>query len=184
MTWVPDCKWYRNLRCTCEHVRFETIDGNFTHDWGKFWHLPTLQQIFTVQTRYQLESPEKPTGKHFWKASAINNFKNSLEVANFVGLSHARHNFARCARSLATLLPNNVPNNIPFRMVRTMIHSGTMCLVPITWYLLPGTRYLVSGIRHQAPGTRHQVSSTRYQLVPGIIQVRRGIGEVEAWYAI
>jgi len=85
-TWVPSCKWYRKIPCTCSHVQHAAEDGRFIPGWDRMWHLPSLLRNLGVQQLFRRESTALTyVGPYFWHASGIGNFKNSLDVFFFVG---------------------------------------------------------------------------------------------------
>ncbi|CAK0864078.1 unnamed protein product, partial [Prorocentrum cordatum] len=101
-TWVPNCsKWYRKLPCTCSHVMFEDVHGEFLPGFGKLWHLPTLQRLLTEQRRFwqDLSGTAEPTAENaFWRNTALAGFKNSLDVSFFVFTTHSNQFWDACQK--------------------------------------------------------------------------------------
>lgn len=91
-TWVPECKWYQKLPCSCEHVLFHTPEGNFVPGFDKLWHKPTLERLLTQQFKYLQGSTRggaPPTEPYFWHNGGMGGLKNSLDVSFFIVGAHA-----------------------------------------------------------------------------------------------
>jgi len=95
-TWVPECKWYKKIQCTCEHVQFRRDDYSLRPGWDRLFHLPGLQMLFNSQHWYRAEIGNdyidfRKQGRLFWYSDRMGwNFKNSLDVGLYVYTSHAQ----------------------------------------------------------------------------------------------
>lgn len=100
-TWVPECKWYRKLPCSCEHAKFHAPDGSFTPGFDAVWHRPFLQRMFMRSTvRFLTDHASGEWTPQFWHNSALGNFKNGLDVRHFIVASYQHVYEPVCSRSV------------------------------------------------------------------------------------
>lgn len=92
-TWVPECKWYQKIPCTCSHAIFHTPEKKFMLGYDKLWHRPTLERLMTEQTKYLAgvrlqEHKYKASEPYFWHNGGMGGFKNSLDVSFYIVGAH------------------------------------------------------------------------------------------------
>eukprot|EP00929_Paragymnodinium_shiwhaense_P046144 TRINITY_DN23500_c0_g1_i1.p1 TRINITY_DN23500_c0_g1~~TRINITY_DN23500_c0_g1_i1.p1 ORF type:complete len:850 (+),score=128.94 TRINITY_DN23500_c0_g1_i1:100-2649(+) len=127
MTMVPECKWYRKLACTCEHVIFYQ-GGRFLPGWERLWHLPTMQQALVAQRQYRwFEDGEhmQRIGSHFWHSSGMGTFKNSFDVTFFVMSLTFAHFPLACEASVECLL-----SEVLLSLLNWLMHLKQFALAP------------------------------------------------------
>lgn len=105
-TTVPTCNSYAEIPCSCEHVRFDEEGGRFKFGWDRFWHLPTLKRMLTVQEMYRrnVNGDCVYIAPHFWHSVGFGNFKSSLDVGALVVTTYGVHFGGACMEDGECLL--------------------------------------------------------------------------------
>eukprot|EP00927_Polykrikos_kofoidii_P044119 TRINITY_DN38178_c0_g1_i1.p1 TRINITY_DN38178_c0_g1~~TRINITY_DN38178_c0_g1_i1.p1 ORF type:complete len:897 (+),score=119.28 TRINITY_DN38178_c0_g1_i1:96-2786(+) len=105
-TFVPHCKAYTDIPCSCGHVRFDDLrDHHFLPGYERYWHAPTYQKLFNVQNLYRRDETALTfLGPYFWHAIGFGNFKNSMDTSFFIHNLYAQHFDHICSRDSLCVL--------------------------------------------------------------------------------